>query len=72
MTDDEIEKLAEEIVKKKGGFYVDPEDHYKQHQRLDRMLDIYDSASNIFFKAFIGVVFVGIFTAAALGLGWHK
>lgn len=72
MTDEEIKKLAEEIVEQKGGFYVDPEDHYQQHQRLDKMLDLYDSASNIFFKTLVGAVILGLFTVAALGLGWHK
>ncbi len=72
MTDEEIKKLAQEIVNLKGGFYVEPEKHYQQHERLDKLLDMYDSASNIIFKFFIAAVVAGVFTAAALGLGWHK
>ena len=69
MTDAEIKKLAEEIVKQKGGFYVEPETHYQQHQRLDRMLDLYDSASNIFVKAFLGFVVIGALALMALRHG---
>ena len=72
MTDEEIKKLAAEIVEKKGGFYVDPEEHYMQHQRLDRMLDLYDSASNIIWKAFIGAVVLGMIVFAAIGLGFTR
>lgn len=72
MTDDEIKKLAGEIVNLKGGFYVDPEEHYIQHQRLDRLLDIYDSASNILWKSFVGAAVLGMLVFAAIGLGFYK
>lgn len=72
MTDDEIEKLADKIIEKKGGFYVEPEDHYKKHQRLDKLLDLYDSVSNVVLKFFIGAFIVGVFAAIALSLGWTK
>lgn len=72
MTDEEIKKLAGEIVRQKGGFYVDPEDHYKQHQRLDRMLDMYDSASNIFLKTMLGLAVGGLIFLAAVGMGMTK
>jgi len=72
MTNEEIKKLADEIVQQKGGFYVDPEEHYIQHQRLDRMLDLYDSASNIVWKTFIGLVVLGMLALAALGAGFFK
>ena len=67
MTDEEIAKLAEEIVKQKGGFYVEPETHYQQHQRLDQLLGIYDAAANIFVKAFLTLVIAGVLFLAALG-----
>jgi hypothetical protein len=72
VTDEEIKKLATEIVKQRGGFYVDPEDHYKQHQRLDRMLDLYDSASSIVFKGILGLVVGGLIFLAAVGMGMTK
>ena len=72
MTEEEIKLLAQEIVNLKGGFYVEPEEHYQQHQRLDKMLSLYDSVGNVVLKFFIGAVIVGIFAAVALGLGWTK
>lgn len=72
MTDEEIKKLAEEIVKQRGGFYVEPEEHYQQHQRLEKMLDFYDSTSSVVLKVLIGAAVTGIFILAAIGLGWGK
>lgn len=68
----EIETLAEEIVKRKPAFYVDPEEHYKQHERLERFLDTYDSASNLIFKFFLGVFLVGVVAAVSLGIGYYE
>lgn len=72
MTEDEIKKLAETIVDLKGGFYVEPEKHYLQHKRIDRVLDLYESASNIFTKIFIGAMIVGSLVLAMIGLGFQK
>lgn len=72
MTDEEIKKLAAEIVSQKGGFHVDPEDHYLQHQRLDRLLDIFDTTSNVLWKGFVGAVVLGMIVFAAIGLGISK
>lgn len=72
MTNEEIKKLADEIVKQRGGFDVEPEEHYLQHQRLDRMLDLYDSASNIIWKTFIGLVVLGMLAVAGMGAGIFK
>ncbi len=72
MTDEEIEKLADKIIEKKGGFYVEPENHYLQHQRLDRLLDLYDSTSVILWRVFLGAVVLGLIAVAAIGLGITK
>lgn len=72
MTDDEIEKLAEAIVKQKGGFYVEPEEHYLQHQQLGALLKMYNTTNSTVLKALIGAIVLGLFAAAAFGLGWHK
>ncbi len=72
MTDDEIEKLAGEIVKQKGGFYVEPETHYQQHERLDTLLEMYDSTTSIFLKIFIAAMCMGALALVFLGFGWHK
>ena len=72
LADEEIKKLADEIVKQKGGFYVDPEKHYIQHQRLDRILDLYDSASNIILKVVLGATILGVLALSALGVGLFK
>jgi len=72
MTNDEIKKLAAEIVEQRGIFSVDPKRHFKQHERMDRLLDLYDATSNMVLKAIIGAVFIGLFALAAFGMGWLK
>ena len=72
MTDDEIEKLAVQIVKQKGGFYVEPEDHYLQHQQLGTLLKIYNTTNITVLKFIIGALVLGVFALVGLGLGWHK
>lgn len=37
-------------------FHINPETHYNQHQRLDRMLDAYEGAQSIFWKWILGTV----------------
>lgn len=72
MSKEDIQNLAKAIVEQKGGFYVDPENHYKQHERLERFLDAWDSASGTFMKLILGAIFLGIFALAAWGLGYTK
>jgi len=72
VTDEEIKKLAEEIVAKKGGFWVEPEEHYQSHKRLDRLLDIFDTVQSGLIKGFIAAFVLGILAISAIGVGWHK
>jgi len=74
MTDDEIKKLAKEIVKQKGGFYVEPESHYQQHARLDKLLSMYDSVNNMFVRSILWMVILGALGLAVFSvkMGWSK
>jgi hypothetical protein len=73
LSDEDIQKIAEAVAKNDShAFYVDPKDHYNSHERLDKLLDSYDSASNIILKFFIGLILLGVISAAAVGAGWHK
>ena len=77
LSDEDVQRIAEAVaavedVDDSRGFRVPPEAHYNSHARLDSLLDSYDSASNIVMKFLIGLVIVGIFGVAAVGVGWHK
>lgn len=67
MSESDINHLADVIVKKtQQAFHIDDEKHYNSHQRLDRLLDAYDSATNIFTKTFFGLVIVGAIVLAGV------
>ena len=63
MSDDEMNRLAETLIQKvedKGHtFWIDPEEHYQQHQDLRDLINIYKTTRNTFIKVFIGMVIVG-------------
>lgn len=73
LTDDDVNRIAEAIAKKaRDAFHVDEEKHYNSHQRLDRLLDAYDSAVNVFTRTFLALVIVGMIVLAGVTAmkGW--
>ncbi len=76
MNDEDVAKLAAQIVKQvkeeKHDFWIDPRDHYDQHQRLDRFLRIYETAQSAAVRAIIGLLILGGLFVAAVGAGWIK
>lgn len=65
ITDDDVERIADAVaVKTKAAFHIEEEAHYNSHKRIDKLLEVYDSATNIFVKAFLSLVIVGLIMLA--------
>ena len=87
LTDKDIDALAETLIEKvhehKHDFWIDPEDHYKDHARIGGFDDdairsmhdlvkAYRSARSLFWKAFLGFAIIGALIASAVGMGFTK
>jgi len=69
LTDDDIDKIAEAVtIKTRESFHIEEEKHYNSHQKLDKMLEAYDSATNIFWKMFLALVITGSIVLAGLSV----
>lgn len=69
LTDEDIERIANAVAKKAtAAFHIGEEEHYDSHKRLDKLLDVYDSAQSAFCKAFVAVVIVGALVLAGIGI----
>ena len=69
LTDDDVERIALAVAKKtKEAFHIEEELHYNSHKRLDKLLEVYDSATNAFTKAFIAVMIIGALVLAGIGI----
>lgn len=69
LTEDEVERIAAAVARKtKEAFHIEEEKHYNSHKRLDKLLEVYDSATNAFVKAFLALVIVGALVLAGIGL----
>lgn len=69
LTDEDIERIANAVAKKAtAAFHIGEEEHYDSHKRLDKLLDVYDSAQSAFWKAFVAVVIVGALVLAGIGI----
>ncbi len=74
MNDEDVKKLAAEIIRqteeKQHSFRIDPQEHYDAHQRLDRILKVYETAQSTAVRTIIGLFVVGGLFVAAVGAGW--
>ena len=72
----EVEAIARAVVaevkESKHAFWIEPEDHYKDHLAMRDMYDTFSGVKGIFFKAFIGLVVVGGLILSAIGMGFGK
>lgn len=85
MTPEEIDKIAECLIEKvqarKHNFWIDPEQHYQDHQRakdhsmnnedeadLRQLLGMFRTARGLFFKAFVGLAIIGALVLMGIGL----
>ena len=64
----DVEKIATAVAKKaREAFHIEDEKHYNDHQRLDRLLDSYETATNIIWKTILGLIIVGMVIIAGIG-----
>jgi len=69
LTDEDVERIADAVAKKtKYSFHIEEELHYNSHKRLDKLLEVYDSAASAFTKAFIAVIIIGMLVLAGIGI----
>jgi hypothetical protein len=67
LSEEEVEWISQAIVAKtQAAFHIEEEKHYNSHQRLDRLLDAYDSATNIFSRTFFGLLVIGAIIFAGM------
>ena len=81
---DDIDRIAESMVTKVKSthhdFWIDPESHYQDHQKLhhlsdDELYDIknlikmFNTTRGLFFKAFIGFAIIGAIILTGIGFG---
>lgn len=64
LSQEEIDRIASAILDKAAAFRIKEEDHYNQHKRLERLLEAYESATNIFWKTFLSFIIVGAIVLA--------
>jgi len=72
----EVEAIARAVVKEvqdsKHAFWIEPEDHYKDHLAMRDMHETFSGVKGIFFKAFLGLVVLGSIIISAVGMGFGK
>ena len=73
---EEVEAIAravvEEVKESKHAFWIEPEDHYKDHLAMRDMNKMFSGVKGMFFKAFVGLVILGGITLSAIGMGFGK
>ena len=68
LTDVDVEKIANAVAKKTHEtFHIEEEKHYNDHQRLDRLLTAYETATNIVWKTVLGFIILGAIVLASIG-----
>lgn len=70
LSKEEIAEIVRALREDRGSlndFFIDPKEHYDQHQRIDRFLDIWESTGNVIFKTIIALIVAGGLALAALG-----
>ena len=67
ISDEEIERIAIAVTTKtRTAFFIEEESHYNSHKRIDKLLDAWDGASNIFWKTFLAMLIVGALILAGM------
>ena len=72
LSDHDVERVAEAVLEKQKAYVIEDKEHYDAHQRIDRLLDMYDAAQNVAWKTFISLLVVGGILVAAIAAGVGK
>ena len=73
MSEEDIERIADAVASRThAAFQLEDEKHYNDHKKLDKMLEAYDNATNVFTKTFLALFIVGAIVIAGLAAtrGW--
>ena len=71
LSQNDVDRIAERVVELQQNYSIESKEHYNAHQRIDRLLQLYDQAQNIAWKTFLGLLIFGglVFVAIATGVG---
>lgn len=78
LTKDEIAQIIDGLrsttglVSPHSEFYIAPKEHYDQHARIDRILDMFESTASVVGKTILVFFVVGIIGLVALGLKFKQ
>lgn len=72
LTDQDVDRIADAVIEKQKAFSMDSKEHYDSHQRIDKLLNMYDAAQNVAWKTFISLLVVGGILVAAVAAGVGK
>lgn len=61
------ELVCSKLEQHRKEWWVEPEQHYNEHRDIAAFLTTYSDAKNIAFKAFVGLVVIGMAVLAGLG-----
>lgn len=63
LNDAQIDAIAERLIEKVKShhheFWIDPEEHYRDHMRIRSMWNAFSAAQSIFWRAFLGLSVLG-------------
>lgn len=65
-------RASNSLVGPQSEFYIAPKDHYDQHQRIDRILDMFESTASVIGKTVLVFFVVGVIGLVALGLKFKQ
>lgn len=72
LSEKDVERIADAVVKKsQHAFFIEAEEHYNAHKRMDRLLTAYDDATSAIRKTLLGLIIVGLLVLAGLGAAKH-
>ena len=76
MNTEDLDKLADKIhtllAQERKNFWVEPEQHYNDHQSLHEMVLEWKAIKGMFWKTFIGFGIVGTIFLAGVGAVFKK
>ena len=63
-----IKAVVSQEIKAAEKFHIDNELHYKQHQELEALLEMFKETRSIILKIVVGLVVVGVLWFSSIGI----
>lgn len=64
--------VREELKDQHLKFWIEPEEHYRQHVALEGVLHAYDAACTVFARTFIGIAVIGVLTVTIFAVRFWR